>query len=315
VFRVAAVTEAGVGGFSGESAAIMPVTVPAAPTGVGGVAGDGSVVLSWTAPTTNGGVPLKDYRIMYSTDGVTYAFFNDGVSTATTATVTGLANGTTYFFRVRAVNQADRVSGFGQSTGIRPFAPAAAPTGPAAVAGNGQVALSWTAPVGSGAITDYVVQFRTDVVGSVWQTFADGVSTTPQATVTGLTNGTRYLFRVAGATADGPGIFTDGTLGAMPVSVPVAAPTSVRGLGRSGVITLQWNAPPANPAAPTARYVIQYRTKVAGSVWQTLTIQPTTTTASISGLTNRLGYFFRVAAANSTGVGPWSASSALIRPS
>jgi hypothetical protein len=71
----------------------------------------------------------------------------------------------------------------------------------AAVAGNGQVALSWTAPTlnvlgGPVAITDYVIQYRT--VGSLaWLTFTDGVSATPSATVTGLVNGAAYEFRVA----------------------------------------------------------------------------------------------------------------------
>jgi hypothetical protein len=80
----------------------------------------------------------------------------------------------------------------------------------------------------------------------------------------------------------------------------------------SSTITLQWTPPAVNPAAPITRYVIQYRLNTAGSVWQTLAIQPTASSVVINGLTNRLGYFFRVAGANSAGVGPWSASSARI---
>jgi hypothetical protein len=133
--------------------------------------------------------------------------------------------------------------------------------------------------------------------------------------VTGLTTGTRYFFRVAAVTTTGLGAFTDGTVAATPVSAPLTAPTSVRGLGRSGRITLLWNAPAATTTAPVTRYVIQYRTNSAGSAWQTLTISPTTTSATITGLTNRLGYFFRVAAANGAGIGPWSTQSAVIRPS
>jgi hypothetical protein len=38
------------------------------------------------------------------------------------------------------------------------------------------------------------------------------------------------------------------------------------------------------------------------------------TTATISTLTSRLGYRFRVAARNAAGIGPWSAASAIIRP-
>ncbi|MFM8240857.1 MAG: fibronectin type III domain-containing protein, partial [Actinomycetota bacterium] len=313
-FRVAAVTLAGTGAFTAASAAIIPVTAPSAPTNVSGFGGNRLVNLSWSAPASTGGRPIKDYQISFSTDGTNYTVFADGVTAATSATVTGLTNGTTYFFRVRAINEGDMISGFGQSVGIRPFVAAPAPTGLTAVGGDRSVALAWTAPATTQVITDYLIQFRTDVAGSAWQTFVDGTSTTAQAVVTGLTTGTRYFFRVAAVTTTGVGTFTDGTASASPVSAPVVAPTSVRGLGRSGTITLLWDAPATAPAAPVTRYVIQYRTNSAGSVWQTLTISPTTNSAAITGLTNRLGYFFRVAAANGAGVGPWSAESAVIRP-
>ena len=146
-----------------------------------------------------------------------------------------------------------------------------------------------------------------------WQTFADGTAKTTSAVVTGLINGTRYAFRVAAVSSEGPGIGSNVAV-ATPVTAPVAVPTAVRGSGRSGRITLLWNPPVANPIGPVTRYVIQYRTAAAGSAWRTLTIQPSATSVAITGLTNRLGYFFRVAGANGAGVGPFSAPSARIRP-
>ena len=61
------------------------------------------VTLSWTAPTA-GDSSITDYIIQYSTDDSTWTTFADGTSTGTTATVTGLANETTYYFKVAAVN-------------------------------------------------------------------------------------------------------------------------------------------------------------------------------------------------------------------
>ena len=79
--------------------------VATAPTGLAGTAGNAQVALTWTVPSSDGGNAISDYTIEYSsTAGVVYSWFNDGTSTALSATVTGLTNGTAYTFRVSAVN-------------------------------------------------------------------------------------------------------------------------------------------------------------------------------------------------------------------
>ncbi|NBN97599.1 MAG: hypothetical protein EBV41_08270, partial [Actinobacteria bacterium] len=69
-----------------------------------GTAGDGSVSLSWSAPASTGGSSVTDYVIEVSTDGVSWTTVNDGTSTLTSATVSGLTNGAAYRFRVTARN-------------------------------------------------------------------------------------------------------------------------------------------------------------------------------------------------------------------
>ena len=81
----------------------VSATAPAAPSGLAATAANGSVALSWTAGS-NGGSAITDYLIEYSTDESTWSTFADGTSTATSATVSGLTNGTLYFFRVSATN-------------------------------------------------------------------------------------------------------------------------------------------------------------------------------------------------------------------
>lgn len=88
----------------------------------------------------------------------------------------------------------------------------AAPTSVTATAGNGQVALSWTAPASVAPITDYVVQYSSNS-DSTWTTFSDGTSTATSATVTGLTNGTAYTFRVAAVSGIGQGAWSSTTGG------------------------------------------------------------------------------------------------------
>jgi hypothetical protein len=74
---------------------------------------------------------------------------------------------------------------------------------------NRQVRLTWNAPPSNGgaAITDYLIQYSSNN-GRTWRTFNDGVSTTRAVTVTGLTNGTRYVFRVAAVNVAGTGAFS-----------------------------------------------------------------------------------------------------------
>ena len=80
---------------------------PGAPTGLAGTPGDGQIELSWSAPDFTGGAAISGYRIETKTGNGPWAVTtaNTG-STATSATVTGLINGTEYRFRVAAINAA-----------------------------------------------------------------------------------------------------------------------------------------------------------------------------------------------------------------
>lgn len=74
---------------------------------------------------------------------------------------------------------------------------------------------------GGAAITDYLVQISGDA-GKTWATVADGVSTATSATVTGLTNGTSYIFRVAAVNAAGTGMSFARTAALTPRTLPQA---------------------------------------------------------------------------------------------
>jgi hypothetical protein len=85
-----------------------------------------------------------------------------------------------------------------------------APTDVVGVAGNGQVALSWVAPSNDGGamINNYSIEYSSNG-GTTWTLFARSTSNYPGDVVTGLTNGTAYVFRViASNTAVGTGAWS-----------------------------------------------------------------------------------------------------------
>ena len=93
------------------------------------------------------------------------------------------------------------------------------PTNLVATPGNNQVALSWTAPSNGGSpITDYTIEYRTG--SNPFAPFTHTPSTSTSITVTGLTNGVSYDFRVSAKNSIGTGT-PSSTVSAKPVAPTV----------------------------------------------------------------------------------------------
>jgi hypothetical protein len=84
-----------------------------------------------------------------------------------------------------------------------------APTSVISLGLNAQASVSWAAPtvLTQTPITNYILQYSSNS-GSSWTTFSRSVSTTTMATVTGLTNGTAYVFRVSAVSDIGSGTYS-----------------------------------------------------------------------------------------------------------
>ena len=108
-----------------------------------------------------------------------------------------------------------------------PTAPAA-PTGVSATAGNASATVSWTAPANGGSpITSYTI---TPYIGTTAQapTTITGSPPATNATVTGLTNGTAYTFKVTATNAIGTGPDSSASNSVTPTAPTApAAPTGV----------------------------------------------------------------------------------------
>jgi len=115
-FTIAAVAAIGTSAQSGE---VHTMTVPAAPTGLSATAGNAAASLTWTAVTG-----AASYNIYQGTSaGGENAVPVQTSLTGTTAPVSSLANGTTYYFKVAAVD-AGGASARSNETSAMPVAPA-----------------------------------------------------------------------------------------------------------------------------------------------------------------------------------------------
>ncbi|NBX77506.1 MAG: fibronectin type III domain-containing protein [Proteobacteria bacterium] len=152
-----------------------------------------------------------------------------------------------YVFRVAAVNSAGAGVYSAPSVPVTPYTTPGTPTSVVATSGqNGQVPISWSAPASNGsAITNYSYQYSSDG-GVNWSTAALTGSSATSFTVAGLTNGTPYVFRVAGVNAAGTGSYGQTSSSVTPRAVPGAPTSVVATSGQNGQVPISWSAPASN---------------------------------------------------------------------
>ncbi|HXA43248.1 MAG TPA: fibronectin type III domain-containing protein [Candidatus Solibacter sp.] len=121
-FSVYATNAAGPG--SSASASATPGTVPTSPSNVQATASESSAELTWTAPT--GGCPATGYVITPYFKGLAQPSTSVG-SSATSYSVVGLTDGTTYQFRVAGTNAIGTGSQSSMSNGVTPPGAASSP--------------------------------------------------------------------------------------------------------------------------------------------------------------------------------------------
>jgi hypothetical protein len=194
-------------GFNSAISSIVPATVvgpPGAPTINSITVSSGQAVIAFTG--TNSGSPITGYQ--YSINGganwtptiltTSTSIINMTSATSGSITVTNLTNGTTYVFRIIAVNTmgvSTPSNSFSKFVDVAP----GAPTITGVTVSSGKATVAFTAGTNNGSqISSY--EYSKDN-GSTWVS----VGTSNTITVSGLTNGAEYPFLVRAVNTKGAG--------------------------------------------------------------------------------------------------------------
>ena len=315
-YRVAAITRAGRGPWSLVVHATTDLTTPGVPIGLratpSGVGGSDRILLTWSRPSADGGGPVTGYRIQISPNGVTgwVTLVASTSSAATTYLHTGLAPGTTRFYRVAALN----AQGQGDySSAVRGATNAARPGQPqslrARAAGATGIVLSWEAPASDGGalITGYRVRARGPNDGTWIIIRPHTGSTATTLTHINLQPATFYRYQVAAINSVGAGQWSLETAGLTHPAVP-GAPVGLtaRAVGTSR-IDLAWHAPRNTGGVAIRGYRIE-ASDDEGRTWNIIRRNTNSTSTEFSDLNLEPATMrhYRVAAVNIAGNGPFS---------
>ena len=258
---------------------------PDVPHSLDATPGNRQVMLSWVQPS--GGAEVTHYEYEQDLSGT---WISTG-STATSHTVTGLTNGQSYTFRVRAVNSAGASAASAASANVTPATVPGAPTNLGATGGDEQVDLIWTAPASNGGAT--ILRYEYEQGGSGTWISTGGTAT--GTTVFNLTNGQPYRFRVRAVNSVGAGAASAASANVTPARAP-DAPTNLGATVSDQRVELSWTAPASNGGATILRY--EYELDFSGTWTST---GGTATSTTVTGLTNDQSYTFRVRAVNRVG--------------
>jgi hypothetical protein len=299
-FTVRANNASGTSISSAASTLVTPGTRPNAPTGVSATAGNRQATVSFTAPSNGGDSAITSYTATSNPGGFTGALSQAGSGTIT---VSGLTNGVQYSFTVTATNATGTSVASDASILVTPQGAPGFPRVVSVAAGNTQATVSFTAPSNDGgsAITSYTA---TSNPGNITETLNQSGS--GAITVTGLTNGVRYYFRVTATNALGTsGGFLSNYV--TPGTIP-DAPTGVTAIAGNTQATVSFTAPSNGGDSTITSYMA---TSSPGGFTGTLN-QAGSGAITVRGLTNGLQYSFTVTATNATGTSVASAASNIV---
>ncbi|MCY4117695.1 MAG: fibronectin type III domain-containing protein [Caldilineaceae bacterium] len=274
------------------------------------------LTLTWAAPTESGGSAITGYEVQVRS-GMRWVEEATPGATATTYADTGLAAGTRYYYRVRAVNS----EGGGLWIYANDATTAGTPDAPvltATATGMTTIRLTWTVPNDMGTpITGYRLErWNPDSTPANWATdigpASDGNLLAAGSTVTLFVDterdpGMTYYYRIQTVPASGWSTIKSATTDPGRPGRPATVTATADG---QNAIDITWTAAPANGSA-----IVRYELQVwnpGTSVWDTVRNDLPSTRLSYkhTGLTAGTKYVYRVRgvnrAADNNGLGRFS---------
>ena len=286
-YRVKAVNRDGMAsGYSNIVSGKAKAAAPAAPSVTAGNSSTGKPRLTWKA--VSGAVSYRIYRS--ESRGTGYSLL--GTTSSTSYVNTGASTGTTYYYRVKAVNRDGMASGY--SNIVSGKAKAAAPAAPSVTAGNsstGKPRLTWKAV--SGAVSYRI--YRSESRGTGYSLL--GTTSSTSYVNTGAAAGKTYYYRIKAVNRDGMASAYSNI-----VSGKATLPAPVLNIGlsvSSGKPMLAWDAVPG----ATSYRIYRSTSRDSGySLLATTTSTSYVNTSAAKGTT----YYYRVKACNAAGLSPYS---------
>ncbi len=193
------------------------------------VGSNGTVTFSWSNLSSIE-PSVASYRLSYGTTSGVYTNTTDFTgATSGTLTASNFTHGTTYYAVLKASDNDVYSPNYSPNSSEISFVFRGTPLAPTVtgVSGTEKVTVSWDTPdTGGSAITDYVIEYKLSS-SNTWLTYSDGVSTSTSVTVTELTGGARYDFRVTAVNSNGTGVVSD-TVSVSAGSKPVMGSMPIR---------------------------------------------------------------------------------------
>ncbi|MDD2305505.1 MAG: fibronectin type III domain-containing protein [Prolixibacteraceae bacterium] len=280
--------------------------VPSAPTSVVASAGNASVSVTFVAPASDGGSAITGYTVTSIPAG---GIDSNAGSTSLTHKITGLTNGTSYTFTVKATNSVGTSVASIASNLVIPTAPVATSftfTGPSSGNVNSPSANFTVTPnnVYTGTITITPTGAGSAGLSSKVLTFSNS-STAQTFSITPTVAGSITLMPTNNGTLTNPSNLIYNAKAILP-----DAPTSVAATAGDASALVTFVAPTNTGGSAITGYTV---TSIpAGGV--DTNAGSTSLTHSIGGLTNGTSYTFTVKAINSIGSSVASIASNSITP-